>query len=701
MLKSWSIAGVAARPFGLAFGLCVGSICVSGLALSANAVEPVSHALKASESLVDAGTGSDAADKTKPSDGKPSDGKPSDGKADEAKPSGAASAQSSVSLPDAQQRLAEQYRELERVLMVMRDLTRQNDPNRAALIEKALKESGDRQVDDELVKIVAALKTDKLATAMEHQGKVDGDLQAVLELLLTEAHPKSADPAKRYKEYLKTINELLIKQKELLNANSTGGDMKMLSAEQGALADKTGKLSGDIRKNEEKPSDGTKPSDNKKGDVDKKGDPGKKSGDKGSADQTQPGDGDKKGDDGKNADKSPGKKGYKGDSNAKKPDAGKPGDGKPSDGKPSDGKSSDGKSSDGKSSDGKSSDGKPSDGKPSDGKPVDGKPSEGKPSDGQQSQGKPSPGQGQPSQGQPSEGQPSDNPPQDQPQQAQQDENPARKRLDAAQQHMKDAQSNLEKAKRDGSMDDQKKAIDQLNIAKAELEEILRQLREEEMKRLLAQLEARFLKILAMQREVYDNTIRLAKVDAQERSHGFDIECGKQSSKETDIIVQTNGALSLLREEGSSVAFPEAVEQVREDMEQVMQRLARGKVGVWPSGPKSPNVTIETEESIIKDLEKIVDALKKAQKDQKNKKQPPGPSQNGQPQDPPLIEMLSELKMIRAMQERINDRTNRYSLSIDGEQAEKEDMLDALQRLGVQQERVYRVTRDLELGKNQ
>ena len=43
-----------------------------------------------------------------------------------------------------------------------------------------------------------------------------------------------------------------------------------------------------------------------------------------------------------------------------------------------------------------------------------------------------------------------------------------------------------------------------------ELEEILRQMREEEMKRLLAMLEARFLKILQMQREVNDKTVHIS-----------------------------------------------------------------------------------------------------------------------------------------------------------------------------------------------
>ena len=35
----------------------------------------------------------------------------------------------------------------------------------------------------------------------------------------------------------------------------------------------------------------------------------------------------------------------------------------------------------------------------------------------------------------------------------------------------------------------------------------------------------------------------------------------------------------LLRDDGTAVAFPEAAEQMRDDMQQVVERLAQAKVG--------------------------------------------------------------------------------------------------------------------------
>ena len=63
--------------------------------------------------------------------------------------------------------------------------------------------------------------------------------------------------------------------------------------------------------------------------------------------------------------------------------------------------------------------------------------------------------------------------------------------------------------------------------------------------------------------------------------------------------------------------------------------------------------------------------------------------------------MLAELKMIRALQMRVNTRTARYSKMIEGEQAENAELVDALQRLAERQQRIHRVTHDLQMGKNQ
>jgi hypothetical protein len=257
---------------------------------------------------------------------------------------------------------------------------------------------------------------------------------------------------------------------------------------------------------------------------------------------------------------------------------------------------------------------------------------------------------------------------------------------------MDEARKNLDEAKRSGAAQRQREALRALEQAKAELERILRQLREEELERTLTQLAARFRQMLQLQNQVYEGTVRLDEVPQAKRDHDDEIEAARLSRQQSQIVHEADKALLLLREEGSSVAFPETVEQMRDDMRQVVEWLGALKVGV---------ITQDLELEIIAALEETIAALEKAIKDLENERTPPGQAPAaGQPSEPPLVDQLAELKMIRALQMRINKRTQRYGAMIDGEQAETAELLEILQELSQRQERVLKATADLEEGRN-
>jgi hypothetical protein len=257
---------------------------------------------------------------------------------------------------------------------------------------------------------------------------------------------------------------------------------------------------------------------------------------------------------------------------------------------------------------------------------------------------------------------------------------------------MDDALKKLAESERKGAADDQIEAIKDLERAKAELERILRQLREEEMERTLTQLAARFRKMLEMQTAVYEGTVRVDRVPEADRDHDDEIEAARLGRDQTKIVHEADKALLLLHEDGSSAAFPEAIEQMRDDMRQVAERLAAVKVGT---------VTQDLEKDIMAALEETIAAIEKAAKDLEKKRTPPGQQPAaGQPSEPPLVDKLAELKMIRSLQMRINLRTQRYGKMIEGEQAETPDLIAALKELAVKQQRVYQATADLEQGRN-
>ncbi len=588
-----------------------------------------------------------------------------------------------------QGQMADKYARLEELMLKLSSLEASENPRRAALLQRAVLQSKDRLTKTQLESVVAQLQQNQLKRAVDGQTTVQTDLKALLELLMSEDRGERIKGEKeRIREYIKEVERLIRLEKSLQGQTEGVTDTKRLAQDQQNIAGRTGELVKKIRESEEPGAEGEsktgEPSSDSKepmpGDEGKptEGKPGEQNNDAG---KPMPAEGNSEGKPGSENKPGEPKEGQPGDQPPK------PGDENPDSKKPEERTPSDPM----KPAEGKPAEGKPSESKPSEGKPMEGEPSEGKPAEGKPSEGKPMPGQsGEPQEGQPGESQPSGE--QDQP------ENPARKRLEQAQQAMRDAQQKLEQARREESLADQQKAREELEKAKAELEQILRQLREEELERTLAQLEGRFRKMLEMQLRVYESTRRLDQVSPPQRGDDFVVQAGKLSFDEQKISLEAQKALTLLLEEGSSVAFPATVEQMQEDMDQVTRRLGDAKID---------ELTIGIEEDIIASLEEIIEALQQAQQDLEEKKQQQQQQQQQQQgeQEQPLVDQIAELKMIRALQERVNKRTNRYArlLTDDADpvgQADGAELIDALKQLSGRQQEIHRITRDIVVGKN-
>jgi hypothetical protein len=98
----------------------------------------------------------------------------------------------------------------------------------------------------------------------------------------------------------------------------------------------------------------------------------------------------------------------------------------------------------------------------------------------------------------------------------------------------------------------------------------------------------------------------------------------------------------------------------------------------------------------------MVAALQKAQKEMKAGGG--GGGGGGKPEDQPMVDKIAELKMIRALQERILLRTQRYGKLLGENEiapAEKPELIQAIQGLSDREQRLHKVTRDIVLGKNQ
>jgi hypothetical protein len=621
--------------------------------------------------------------------------------------------------------LQRQFSDFEGALMRLKqrlsESPRQEDRQKAIILQKALETANKEAVDvkfSKLVQLVQDSKTfadlNKIQQAIDYNQQLMEDVKLILNILLTDNRDEQLrEERKRVEEMLRRLNQIIRDQqavrawtdraqmkkdnlakqqnnvakdtdalakgqpkpaedKETRIAKADFKDPKDIDGKRGegkedTKDNKIGDKTGDAKEAESKPGD-AKQGDGKE---DQKGD--SKSGD------SKPGDDDKKG----NAKGGDGKDDKKGDAKSgdgkddKKADAkagdskqGDKGDAKPAEKKEEQRVASakDAKATDPKS-DSKPGDGKPSDAKPSDSKGKgDGK-SEAKPGDGKsgkQSQSAQAKSGQSGQQGQQGDGK-DDQPQQAQKQQKQQDDQgstaPARKKIAEAYEKMKAAEQKIKVPDNEKATQDQTKAIEDLEAAKKKLEDLLRQLRQEEIERLLAALQMRCERMLAMQIEVRDGTIKVFKEiethDGRKAERADQQASNKLSDKEEEIVREANKAISILTAEGSAVAFPEVFTQVRDDMVNVARRLRATDVSTF---------TQRIENDIIATLQEMIEALKKARQDNQNK-QPPPPGQGGGQNQQKLIELLQELKMIRSLQIRVNKRTEDYSREYQGEQA--------------------------------
>jgi hypothetical protein len=123
-------------------------------------------------------------------------------------------------------------------------------------------------------------------------------------------------------------------------------------------------------------------------------------------------------------------------------------------------------------------------------------------------------------------------------------------------------------------------------------------------------------------------------------------------------------------------------------MQSIANRLRNAKVDLITQG---------LEEDVIAALEEALAAMQQALKDlrEQQQQQQQGQQGGGSPDEKRLVEHLAELRMIRALQARINNRTRQYGALIDDEQAHEQEILEALRGLSLRQQKIFQATKEL------
>lgn len=614
-------------------------------------------------------------------------------------------------LADEQTGLAKQFGDLENLLLKLSEIEADTNPVRASILQRASKLGKETSLQARLKEAAKALENQQFSRAIEEQQATKASLEQLLTLLLSEDRDdRVREEKKKIEEMIKEIQRLNRLQKSLRQRTESSDNPQEFSEDQGGLEQKANELAQDLDDGSEKNKAPTQegatnePNEAPEGEQPKKPEnkddtQTPKPDENPSPEESNPGDNNNNNKEGENKEGANKEGEPQADMPSEKPESegetSKPDDKPPTDenkdktpsDKPEDGQSSETKNGEEKPQDGES---KPSN---SDSKP-------------QESDTQP-PSPPQPSQdGQPSqdsqEAKPESNG-ETPPPNAQQPPQPKtpQQRVEQARKKMEEAKKKLEDAEKDQAVEAQKQAEEELRQAVDELEQILRQLREEEVERTLVQLETRFRRMLEMQLEVNEETQKLDRVAADQRERAWQQRAVNLSQGERKIIEEAERALLLLREEGTSLAFPEAGEQLLADMQTVSTRLDGSDVGALTQ-------TIESE--IVTGLEEILEALSTAQKDLEKKKNedgaPPPPPQPGEPQQQPLVDKLAELRLIRTLQMRINTRTTKLAELMGTKEdaiglTEQGEMRQQIRDLGGRQQRLQQITRDIVVGRAQ
>jgi len=244
---------------------------------------------------------------------------------------------------------------------------------------------------------------------------------------------------------------------------------------------------------------------------------------------------------------------------------------------------------------------------------------------------------------------------------------PGQSDVQAATQDMQEATSELGAERPRRASRKQADSLDKLKEGRGKTEEALEELQRALRERLLAYLREKFTKMLAEQRAVTRETrsldlklraLKAVQGAAAASAEGPEIDRKDRqiaealAAREAGIGVLADDVIDLLSEDGTTLVFPGVVEEVKRDIANVSGLLSRIE-----TGERTQHIEREVEVAI----EEILKALEQAQRSPP----PPNPSQGRQSRSGagPLLPLSAELKMVRSLQARVNERTKAFDLA--------------------------------------
>jgi hypothetical protein len=233
-----------------------------------------------------------------------------------------------------------------------------------------------------------------------------------------------------------------------------------------------------------------------------------------------------------------------------------------------------------------------------------------------------------------------------------------------ASEKMSSASESLSGAKAGKAAGQQEEAIEELEKGREKVEDTLEALQEAFRNQLIAYLKEKFTYMLAQQKSATSSTrsldlkLRALSLAAGEKQPGIDIKdrqlAKRLATSELRLSTVCDDVLDVLGEDGTTLVFPEIVIELKADLEQAGELLDNLQTG-------------DATRMIQKDIEDTVSEILAALEEAAKKPPPPSPNKGrekkNQNSSAPLLAKSAELKMVRALQLRVNRRTSRFDTS--------------------------------------
>jgi len=215
---------------------------------------------------------------------------------------------------------------------------------------------------------------------------------------------------------------------------------------------------------------------------------------------------------------------------------------------------------------------------------------------------------------------------------------------------MASASQSLKKNSPSSAQKQQQQAQEELKKAQAELEKRLEELGEKMRDETIVRLEDIFRDMLARQQAATAETARLDiernAQDGGELRRGDRVTLRRLSEEEKALADRAGEALRLIEEDGSSISFPIVVADLRGNLTHIAGLLDRQATG---------KETQRRQQEAEQTLAELLEALEVAKKNGGGEGKPG----NGQCK-PCLLPNTAELKLLRALQVRVNRQTKAF-----------------------------------------